>query len=398
MKVKRGGLEIVRRIEKYHYIIIFVMLAILFVAEDTVLFGIFNYFDFYVLYFLRIGLWLMLAVFIRIFPTAMYSGMTRIRETIISLAFIMAVFQLLFFVIIGLFTAFGKNAYNLTFIGIATNLAPMIAALIGGELCRSFLVNSLSRKKPFWAIAYVSIIFALYNMSLGNIRSLSGNLNILDYLTAFVFPQLTQSIAASCLVFLAGPVPSIIYLGTLRLFNFVSPYIPSPPEIPKLLFNVLFPLLSISLIMNIYAKEASEVRRNNHNKSDMFGWVTVCAFSVAIVWFSVGVFPVFPSVILTGSMEPKIMPGDIVLIEKEGSDKVGVGDVVMYYYEEGINITHRIIEKTEKSGVTQFVTKGDNNPVADPDIVNANQIKGRVIGKIPKIGKLVLLMRNSGSK
>lgn len=371
------------------------MLVILFVAENPVMFGISNYFNFYTLYFLKIALWLWLAIMLKIFPSAMFSGMVRLKETVISLAFILAVFHLLFFMILGLLTSFAKNTFNLTAIGIITNLAVMAAALIGGEMCRSFLINSLVKKKPYSAIIIFSIVFALFNMDLGSIKTLSGNLNILNYITDNVFPQLTQSVAASCLVYLSGPVPAIIYLGIIRSLNYLSPYIPNPSEIPKLLFNVLFPLFSAWLILNIYAKEASEVRRNNHKKSDMFGWVVVSAFSVALVWFTVGVFPVFPSVILTGSMEPKIMPGDIVLIQKEGSDKVKVGDVVMYYYEDGINITHRIIKKTEDSGVTQFVTKGDNNPVADPDIVNANQIKGRVIGTVPKLGKFVLLLRNS---
>jgi signal peptidase I len=371
------------------------MLVIIFVAENTVLFGIFNYFDFYTLYFLKIALWLGLAIIIKIFPSAMFSGMMRLKETVISLAFILAVFHLLFFMIIGLLTSFAKNTFNLTASGIITNLVAMGAALVGGEMCRSFLINSLSKKKPYGAIIILSIIFALFNMSLGNIKTLSGNLNILNYITDNVFPQLTQNIAASCLAYLSGPIPAIIYLGIIRLFNYLSPYIPNPSEIPKLLFNVLFPLLSAWIILNIYTKEASEVRRNNHKKSDMFGWVAISAFSVALVWFSVGVFPVFPSVILTGSMEPKIMPGDIVLVEKATSDSVDVGDVVMYYYEDGINITHRIIKKTEESGVTQFVTKGDNNPIPDPDIVNSNQIKGRVIGMVPKLGKIVLYLRNN---
>ena len=38
--------------------------------------------------------------------------------------------------------------------------------------------------------------------------------------------------------------------------------------------------------------------------------------SVAIIWFAVGLFPLYPSVILTGSMEPDIMPGDVVLVAK----------------------------------------------------------------------------------
>lgn len=374
------------------------MLVILFVLENTQLLGINDFFDYYPLYFLKIAMWIALGILIKVFPSAMFSGLIRLREMVISLAFILGVFQLLILVIIGLFSSFSKNTYSLTPLGIILNLAPMCAILIGGEMCRSFLINSLSGKKPYRVIICFSILFALFNMSLGNVKSLSSNMSILDYMTGMVFPQLTQSIAASFLVYLAGPLPSIIYLGIIRTFSYISPYIPNPSEIPRLLFNVLIPLLSTSIILKIYAMEASEFERKAHGKTGTFGWLTVCVLSVAMVWFSVGVFPIFPSVVLTGSMEPKIMPGDIVLVEKISGDRVNVGDVVMYFSEDDINITHRVIEETTQSGVTRYILKGDNNPSADPKSVGSEQIKGRVIGTIPYLGKLTLYLRNSGSQ
>ena len=69
----------------------------------------------------------------------------------------------------------------------------------------------------------------------------------------------------------------------------------------------------------------------------------------------------------------------------------------MYYSEDGIYITHRVIEETEQSGEQQFITKGDNNPSADPLPVTAEQVKGRVIGTIPRLGKLALYLRNADS-
>ena len=390
-------LAIVRRVEKRHYITIAVMLAAIFAAENTQLLGLADYFDYYVLYFLKIALWTALGVLIRVFPSVMFSGLIRLRTTVISLAFIFALFHLLCFIVIGLLTSFGKNLLDLTPAGIAMNLAPLFASLYGGEMCRSFLINGLSGKKPNRSIICFSIIFALFSMPLGSIRSLSGSLDILNYVTGTVFPQLTQSIAASFLVYLSGPVPSIIYLGIIKSFNYISPYVPNPTEIPRLLFNVLFPPLCIYTTLKIYAKDASEFERTDHNETNVFGWVTVSALSVAIVWFSVGVFPIFPSVILTGSMEPGIMPGDIVIVDKGGRSNVNVGDVVMYYSEDEIYITHRVIEKSELEGVEQFVTKGDNNPCADQKSVSSEQIQGRVIATIPKLGKLALYLRGGGS-
>ena len=42
---------------------------------------------------------------------------------------------------------------------------------------------------------------------------------------------------------------------------------------------------------------------------------------VLIIWFAVGLFPIYPSVIITGSMEPLIKPGDIVLLKKTDGER-----------------------------------------------------------------------------
>ncbi|MBP8639847.1 MAG: signal peptidase I [Oscillospiraceae bacterium] len=390
-------MALIRRVEKYHYITILVMLIILFVLENTQLLGIEDFFSYSALMFLKTVMWVALGLIIKIFPSVMFHGLVRLKSTVISLSFIFAIFYLLVFMLIGFFTAFGKSTYSMSLLGIVSNIFPMCTALIGGEMCRSFLINSLSKRKPYRSIIALSLIFSVFNMSLGNVKGLSDSLDILEYLNNMVFPQMTQNIAASCLVYLSGPLPAIIYLGIIRLFNFLSPYIPNPSEIPRLLFNVLFPLLSIWIVLKVYASEAAITSRNTHKKFDNFGWFAVSTLSVAIVWFSVGLFPIFPSVILTGSMEPKIKPGDVVIVDKTGSDNVNVGDIVMYYSEDEIYITHRVIEEIDSSGQPQFITKGDNNPCADPAIVSAAQVKGRVIGTIPKLGKLALYLRSAQS-
>jgi signal peptidase len=188
----------------------------------------------------------------------------------------------------------------------------------------------------------------------------------------------------------------MIYLGVIRAFGYLSPYLPSPELIPRMLFFVFVPLVSVYIIMNMYSREAAVYERGRQRDDITPGWVMTSVLSILIVWFTVGVFPIFPSVILTGSMEPGIMPGDIVLVEKTGTRKVEVGDIVMFHSGEegeGIYITHRVIEKTSETGETLYKTKGDNNSVADHGTVNTGQIKGKVIAVVPYVGKLTLFLR-----
>lgn len=91
--------------------------------------------------------------------------------------------------------------------------------------------------------------------------------------------------------------------------------------------------------------------------------------------------------ILTGSMEPEIMPGDLAMVKSVDTEKLEVYDVITFKYD-GNTVTHRIVEKEDKG----FVTKGDNNNVEDGEIVPHDDVIGKVITVIPKLGYLVAFL------
>ena len=68
-----------------------------------------------------------------------------------------------------------------------------------------------------------------------------------------------------------------------------------------------------------------------------------------------------------------------------------VGDIISFYSTEydsrGMVITHRIINKDKKSNNTSlYTTKGDNNSIADKNSVNTDNVYGKVLFILPKIG------------
>ena len=48
--------------------------------------------------------------------------------------------------------------------------------------------------------------------------------------------------------------------------------------------------------------------------------------------------------VLSGSMEPKFYPGDIVITKHKNKTDIKVNDIVTYRNSDGVIITHRIIE------------------------------------------------------
>lgn len=97
-------------------------------------------------------------------------------------------------------------------------------------------------------------------------------------------------------------------------------------------------------------------------------------------------------------MKPLIHPGDMVLISKmkniEDIDNLKEGDIIQFK-RGNILITHRIVEILNEKNVKQYRTKGDNNSVSDKQTVKPEDIKGRMISVIPKVGWPTLLLKSS---
>ena len=86
--------------------------------------------------------------------------------------------------------------------------------------------------------------------------------------------------------------------------------------------------------------------------------------------------------VLSGSMEPKFYPGDMVITQHKDKADIKVNDIVTYRDNEGVIITHRIIDETSEG----YITKGDNNNVNDAGVLKKENIIGEVKFSIPKIG------------
>lgn len=96
-------------------------------------------------------------------------------------------------------------------------------------------------------------------------------------------------------------------------------------------------------------------------------------------------------IIVSPSMVPTIKVEDAIIIKRQDPKTLEVGDIITFSSSDsryaGLTITHRIvgIEKSDK-GELLFRTKGDNNNSEDSSLVSSENIFGRVILKIPKIG------------
>lgn len=86
-----------------------------------------------------------------------------------------------------------------------------------------------------------------------------------------------------------------------------------------------------------------------------------------------------PNLVMSESMEPTILTGDLILSKQIDFEDVQVGDIIVYKhtYENGEHqaIVHRVIEKTDE----YLVLKGDNNENRDPWNVYPEDVRAKVV-------------------
>jgi signal peptidase len=99
-----------------------------------------------------------------------------------------------------------------------------------------------------------------------------------------------------------------------------------------------------------------------------------------------------PFIILSGSMESEIMPGDIAIVKEVDTKTLKVGDVIAFKNDDLV-ITHRIKEIKTQDGKTKYITKGDNNNTNDFDAVMPDQVEGIYVLRIPNLGNLAIFIQ-----
>jgi signal peptidase I len=132
-------------------------------------------------------------------------------------------------------------------------------------------------------------------------------------------------------------------------------------------------------------------------------WLVRGILGLAIVAFAglaVGphVFGYRTMTMLTGSMAPKINPGDVTVVTPIAVSDVTEGMVITYHMPVGDHsvVTHRVVSvQSGPAGTVTVQTKGDANDALDPWTATLQgDTAYQVRAVIPEIGHVIQLLRN----
>ncbi len=99
-----------------------------------------------------------------------------------------------------------------------------------------------------------------------------------------------------------------------------------------------------------------------------------------------------PFIVLSGSMEKVIYPGDLAVVKEIDTKELKEQDVIAFK-ENNVVITHRIIQIIEEDGNVKYITKGDNNSMVDNGAVKPEQVEGIFKFRIARLGNLAMFIQ-----
>ena len=104
------------------------------------------------------------------------------------------------------------------------------------------------------------------------------------------------------------------------------------------------------------------------------------ALSFVLFFVMPAFFGIRPVRVLSGSMKPEIVEGDMVYIQSCREEDVQTGDVIAFENGNGQMVLHRVIRREEEG----FITKGDANDREDFQLVSAEDLIGILAVRFPK--------------
>ena len=114
--------------------------------------------------------------------------------------------------------------------------------------------------------------------------------------------------------------------------------------------------------------------------------VAILLMTMAVLTFLAPRFGWRVDTVFSSSMEPKLKVGSVVVTRPVKAEDIKVGDIITFYSPLKERLTsHRVIA-VEQGSSFDFRTKGDASEDADPFLISAQNVVGKVCFDIPWVG------------
>lgn len=337
------------------------------------------------LYIINPLFWITLAVFLKIAIGKSYQK-SRIKKEVIQYILIAVIIYILTYMISGLFITFGNNPYFTTVKGFLINLWMFGTVIISKEYIRYRLINNVYENDKKEIAILVSLIYIIIEIELNKyINTKITLLFALKDICQNLIPLIAKNVLYSYISMKSDWKPASIYELFTKLYLWLSPILPNAPWIMVAIIETTIPTILFFYIRYANSKNSEIKSRQEIENVNPKNSIPLVVLVILVIWFAIGVFPIKPIAIASGSMEKELYVGDVVIVKKCNANDIVNGDIIQYQMK-GYTVIHRVIEKKQKNGEYYFTTKGDNNPSEDKESVKEDQVLGKVIFKVKYLG------------
>ena len=336
--------------------------------------------------------WGVLCVYIYLDGNVRAHSKLKYKEFYVFFMLVCSFLYIMSYFVFGFIDGVGASMYDTSPLGIIKNILTLGSVLVLRELVRNHIINAVEKKYAVTFGILIILIFSFAEINFKALLEIGSMEELLTFLSYSVLPPLLFNAFMTVAAFIAGAIGPIIYALITNVPLWVISVLPNLKWITVLLVGSLFPLLCIIVLRNVQKSKSTRGKKRAKKEENPYSWIAVSIVMVALVWFALGIFPVFPSIIVSQSMEPVISKGDLVFVQKTDTEKLDVGDIIQYQLDD-IQVFHRIISVEYSQGIKYFITKGDANNAEDPNPVMEAQVMGEYLGRIPYIGWPSLWLR-----
>ena len=299
--------------------------------------------------------------------------------------FIISIIYFIIYYILGVIIGYSYNVYSTSFIGILRNIVVIVVPLLFREEVRSRFLF-LNKKK--FGIFFITLLFIVLELFSSTFFTYSNNEELFINFFSIFLPIVLENILLTYLAFIGIRSTVYAYFIPMLISRYFIPITLDVDWFFALLFQLILVVVIFYVSFNEYLWKEKRIYSYKTNKTNsvvyLFGVVLIVSFGL----FVAGVFKYRPVAILTYSMEPIFTRGDAVIVEKldkEEKNKLKKGDIIQYQVDKTV-VVHRIIKVKKEDNKKVYILKGDNNNAKDPKPVYMEQIMGKVLFSIPKVG------------
>jgi len=312
------------------------------------------------------------------------------KNMILAMLVFTLLFQALTFVLLGFKLGFLSSGYKLGFTHLFKIALPMIIILVLEEILRYQFIEKgrYSKAVIIFVTIYMILLDSLIGSSLYNLNTFQ---NWFEFAASVFFPSIMKNILLTYIAYHYGYKPNLIYRFVMEISMYYLPIVPDIGNYLNSILNIMFPFcllmyfISYTLAIEFHPKDLEEKQEKNKKLRIATQTMIIIILLISVALMS-GMFKYYFLVVGSGSMEPNIKVGDMILVEKTKEyDKLKIGDVLVYKSNDLV-IIHRIIDIKKENNEYIFKTKGDNNDTVDAWDVLERDVIGKSNLRFPVIG------------